>query len=187
MSDSWIAAIVCLWLLMTVVGVAQLGLLRRVAPLLSDAVHQHEQRDVPSGLAVGETAGSFVAVDGKGAVVGPTWLRGRRRVVLFLSAGCPPCQLLATQLRAAEEPWPPGTLVVIVDHDDTRALPDWLSVLRQRDMSATVAFRAYATPQAFALDEKSTVTGAVIPAGLADLVALLSTASAAAAYAESAG
>jgi len=171
----WIAAIVSLWLLTTVVGVAQLGLLSKVAPLLSDG-HSHGPIELQDGLAVGQPAGEFAAVDRTGAIVGLDALRGHPTVVLFLSAGCQPCQRLAAELRASGDPWSPGSLVVITNHDDRINLPDWVIVLRQHDMSAAAAFGTYATPHAFALDEATTVTAKTVPVSVAHLKELAHTA-----------
>jgi hypothetical protein len=168
----WGAAIVSLWLLLVVLAVAQLGLLRKVAPLL-DGHHPHDP--VPAGLAVGETPGDFEAVDERGVVVGLDTLTGASALVLLSSSGCAPCERLAASLRASSDPWP-VTLIVITDGDSLPDLPPWVKVLRQLDRSAARAFGTHATPYAFALDHSATVTASAIPTGVAHLRALAATA-----------
>jgi hypothetical protein len=162
----WIAAVLSLWLLLIVIAVAQLGLLRKVAPLL-DGGHRHGPV-VPQGLAAGQPVGEFEAVGDGGEVVGREALLGRPVLVLLSSAGCQPCEQLAAELRSAE-PWPPGSLVVITTGDGRPDLPAWVTVLRQRGTSAAAAFGTTATPHAFALDAAGVVTARAIPASLAQL------------------
>lgn len=107
-------------------------------------------------------------------------LVGARIYALFLSSGCAPCRLLATDLEDnAEQPWT-AEIVVILTGGGAGAdgvaelLPRELAIVRDPGAtSVTQAFAANTTPLAFQL-ERGYVTGkALLLRGMSDLVALI--------------
>lgn len=178
MNGYWVIAIVSLWVLLAAVAVAQVGLLRRIAPLLGQQPHQHGgAQGLPigrGGIEVGETPGEFRGTTASGAPAGRRTLLGRPTVALLAAGGCAPCEDLIAELRSGGGLLP-MRLVVIVDHaDDPTALrlPAHVTVIRQHEDSAATAFATKGTPYAFALDASGVVRARGIPQRVADLAKL---------------
>lgn len=173
MNGYWMAAVVSLWILLSVVAVAQIGLLRRVAPLLTGSPSHPHHPDLPhgpEGIEVGGVPGEFRAATMDGAPAGRESLLGEPAVVVLTSVGCQPCDRLMSELRETAEPPLPVRLVLLVEgRVDPDGLPPSVTVLEQLDGSAAQAFRTTGTPYAFALDSTGVVRARGIPRGLADL------------------
>lgn len=179
MNAYWMAAVVSLWILLTAVGVAQVGLLRRVSPLLAGAGHDHGgPHGLPAagqGIEVGAAPAEFRATTASGEPAGLASLLGQPTVALLTSGGCMPCEQLIAELEAGGTAALPARLVLIVGENDDPAalrLPASVGVIRQLGGSAASAFAVAGTPYAFALDAAGVVRARGIPGRVADLAAL---------------
>jgi len=173
MNGYWMVAVVSLWILLGVVAVAQIGLLRRVAPLLTGSSSHPHHPDLPhgpDGLEIGGVPGEFRARTSDGTLAGRESLFGEPAVVVLTSVGCQPCDRLMAELRETAEPPLPVRLVLLVEgHVEPAGLPPYVTVLEQLEGSAAQAFRTTGTPYAFALDGTGAVRARGVPRGLADL------------------
>jgi peroxiredoxin len=167
----WIFAFASLWVLLVVIAIAQLGLLRRVAPLLEQ--HGHRPMAI-GGLTDGARPPAFSLVDGAGNAVESDALLGRGPVLVLLSdAGCAPCEQLAAELRERGTA-PLGTELVVISRQPVGhlRLPAEVIALQQHGNAAAEAFQTFATPHAFAVDADGVVRGSTVPARVDDLVRL---------------
>jgi hypothetical protein len=99
MPVGWAVVIVVLCVAVVTLGVVVIVLIRQVSPAVERAASILPGPDLNVGPAVGEPVPEFTAVDIAGSPVSPQELRGDPALLLFLSVGCGPCQVLATELR----------------------------------------------------------------------------------------
>jgi len=170
----WIAAFLALWLLVLALALLQLGLLRRIAPVLEAAERQlHGGAVALSGLPAGAPLPDFAVETRDGEVVRASSLRGQETIWLLASPGCAPCEALAAELRDAGEPALGVPLVAVADASGAGLrLPPGVVTLFQRDRAAAVALQADATPHAVAVDGDGVVVATTTPNTLDDLQAL---------------
>ena len=176
MTGPWIAAFMVLWLLVLALAFLQLGLLRRILPVLEAAErHGHGGRFGLGGLAPGTPLPDFEVETEAGDPVHTRDLRDRQAVWLLASPGCAPCEVLAAELREAGGAALGVPLVAVSDASDsgqTLGLPPEVTTLYQRAGVAGEAFRTDATPHALAVDAQGVVVATSTPNTLADLRAL---------------
>lgn len=175
MSSGWIAAFVALWVIVLVLGLALLGVLRRIGNVLERAEAGLSGALRPPGLEPGSPVPAFEGIDDDGATFGPVDLYGRRSLLVFLSADCPPCRLLADELRKVGADHLGAEAIVVVDdsppgREFAAGLP--LRVVYQQARGISAAFQSTATPHAFAIDERGVVVDADAPNTLAVLALL---------------
>jgi hypothetical protein len=167
----WIVAYGVLAAVVLVVAVLMLGVLRRVVPLLEN-VEAGSQAMLPAGLPLGSRVPEFVALAPDGSPFDESDLGDDPAVLLFIGAGCPPCEALAAEVRAHERRFPARVVAIAVD---TEANRDFLSGLplevAYHDGSVTRAFETSAMPHAFAISGGA-VMRAAVPHTVADLGAL---------------
>lgn len=168
MNGFWMAAICCLWVLLLAIAVTQLGLLRRVGPLLGQPRHDHAAED---GIGPGGRPADFQAVTATGEQVDRSILLGEPTLVLMSNRGCPPCDRLAAELRRQGTAGLGARLVVISD-DDADEYPRGVRVLRQLDDSARQAFGTWSTPALFLLDADGVVRANRLVNSMADITDL---------------
>lgn len=161
MPTAWIIVVVVLWLAVIALAVTVIGLLRQVSAALERAArseHDHRHGAAPSqragaqGPVVGSPVAHFVAHGGDAEVTRQDLL-GQPLVLLFLSAGCTPCQVLAEQLRAQENKVRVARVVVVAEPRAAEALglPDGLTVVVEADHEVSMALNVWGTPFAIAL------------------------------------
>lgn len=171
MTGPWMALVLSLTVLVIVLAVLVLGLMRRVVPLLEGGGPPHATRAF-GGLTAGETVPPFEVRERDGTPIASDRLFHEARVVVFMSASCQPCRVVAGELR---EHWDDVArlplLVVLSDDDASREmdLPPGLHVVFERDGAASTAFRNAAVPRAYAVDEAGVVTAVDGVAGVRDL------------------
>jgi hypothetical protein len=162
----WIAAFVALWLVVILLGLVQLGTLRRVAPLLdrAEATLREAARATLRGLRPGESVPAFAADVFDGGTFTESDLRGSTTIVLFLNTGCRSCELLAADIEAGRIPDLGAPLVVVADESGEAArfaAGGQAHVLLQKNGSLARVFESDRTPHAFVIDE----TGRVVVSG----------------------
>src|SRR5215472_8939145 len=192
MPVGWALAVVVIAVALLVLAVLMLGVLRQVAPLLEEVSvqleavsaqlgaspgHQHQSRMRLPGLTVGDALPPFTARDARGKVTNDD-LRGRSVILAFLSAGCRPCQLIASQLAAEGTGDLTGRLLVVTAEGEPAALglPPDVPTLIEDNHEVSEALTLLGTPFAIAVDAEGTVRGMTVPntrADLAQLAALL--------------
>ncbi len=176
MSTPWTVAFVLLWLLVILVCLVVVGTLRRISSVLERA--EARSRDVPlsagpGGLEPGMPLPEFRAQRLQGGWVTDEDVRGSPALILFLSVNCPPCKLLARELRRPHELGVP-LYVALNDPRDAKALglENLDDALTQAHGDLAQAFKTNTTPHAFAIDGSGTVVATGTPNTVKGLVEL---------------
>jgi methylamine dehydrogenase accessory protein MauD len=148
-------------------AVVVLGILRQITPVLERAAAQmaalgpgHE------GPPVGEQVPEFAARDTDGQLVSDQELRGRPFVLLFLSAGCGPCERLAAEIRRADLGALASQLIIIVTSPDAPrvlGIPAGLRIVTESSNEITNPLDIQGLPFAVAVDPGGTVQAAEVP------------------------
>jgi hypothetical protein len=167
-SGIWIAAFVTLWLVVILIGLVQLGTLRRVAPLLerTESTLREAARGSLRGLRPGETVPAFAAEVFGGGTFTEADLQDSTTIVLFLNTSCGSCELLAADLEAGRVANLDIPLVVVADEPDDAArfaAGGQAQVLLQENASLARAFESDRTPHAFVIDEAGRVVASGTP------------------------
>lgn len=162
MTGWWIAAFVALAATTLLLAAFNLGLARRTIAALESI---EQGAPVKQGPTVGETAPALPSGLGVDAAGGA--------VVLFLEAGCDPCEILAADLRRGSPDLRPRAPVAIADSEESAlALPTWATFL---DTSHQVfnAWQVKGTPHAFVVDERGVIVTKGYPNTSRDLMRLV--------------
>jgi hypothetical protein len=100
-------------------------------------------------------------------------VRGSPALILFLSVNCPPCRLLARELRRRHELGVPLYIALNEPSDAKQLRLEALDdALTQAHGDLGQAFRTSTTPHAFAFDSKGTVVATGTPNTVKGLVEL---------------
>lgn len=185
MSAPWIAALLALWLLLTVVAVGLLGLVRVVTAAKPPGAGTPSSAAPLAGPLPGplpgplagphrrERPGDFAATGLDGAPVTAPALRNGRHAVLFTHAQCPPCDRILDEIAAGAPGALDGRLTVVVD-EDTAVTPrhrrSGATFVVDGDGSMARAFGVHAAPVLVRVED-GVVTHAAVPAGLSDALA----------------
>lgn len=166
MSNLWLFATLALWVLLLLLGFVTLGVLRRAIGVLEQIEGRWASDSVIDGLDPGEQVGSFEALDQHGISFTERDLWGKTSAILFLDAGCEPCEDLAADMKAAPA-WEPPLEVYVVSDDsrEGRQLTDGLALRRllQRNDGVARAFRTTFFPVAFLIDDQGGVIARTNP------------------------
>jgi peroxiredoxin len=172
MPVGWAIAVVVLGVAVIVLAAVVLGLMRQVTPLLErlaagDDVGRRLQQQGP---AIGHPLPDFTAAGPDGEVTSSA-LRGRSAILLFLSPGCGPCQLLASEMSQADLAELGSQLIVITTLDGQRALdlPTSVAVLAERGREVSDKLSVMANPFAVAIGPDGTVLATRVPNTLSQL------------------
>jgi methylamine dehydrogenase accessory protein MauD len=166
MPIGWAIAIVVLWVAVLALVVVVLGVLRQVTPILERAAaYQGALSPASEGPQVGEQVPHFSARDTDGEFVGNEELRGRPVLLLFLSAGCAPCEQLATGMRRADLDALAKQLIIVTTRDVPRILgiPAGLRVVIESANEITDPLSVMGLPFAVAVDADGIVRAAEVP------------------------
>lgn len=179
MSWPWIIAVVALWLAVLLLALVVLGLLRRVSTFMEAAESRLRGVSVPpgfGGLEPGNVILPFTVIDGDGQVVPSSELLDSSVLLLFMEAGCEPCDDLAFALNGVGQRVASVPFYIVIDADSPEPplrLPESARVLYQSQKSASRAFQNIASPQLFAV-RHHVIIGKTIPETLEDVTRLAS-------------
>jgi hypothetical protein len=162
MTGPWIVAFAALVLLVLVLSIFVLGLLGQVdAALAAVASRLPDERGALFGLEVGQ---QLPLVEFESPELGAP-IRFHQSVVVFVSQGCAPCEVLLADL-AAHATTAQGWLRVLVweggDERPDPALDGWLIVARQGAVLRRM-FKTSSSPSAFVVDREGRIAAAGIP------------------------
>jgi thiol-disulfide isomerase/thioredoxin len=171
----WIVAFGVLWgtVLLTVVIV--LGLLRRLSGVLERLEAAKNVNDLELGAPVMSTVPQFDLFESSGQRISYSEIIRGPTIVLFMSADCPACDVLAKQLVDVGQEVDDLPFVLVMEDAPAAwspAMHSRLRVLYQRGEAATNAFANRATPQAYVVDEAGIVLDRRVPGSFADLRAM---------------
>lgn len=161
MPIGWEVTVVILCVAVIALAVIVLGLLRQVTPALARAAG-------PDPLAMGPAKGKplphFAAAGADGIMITDAQLRGRPAVLLFLSQGCGPCEVLAQEMRGTDLGRLAGRLIVVTGSgSDALGIPAGLTILTEQDKQVSDALSVSGTPFAIAVDPDGIVRATGIP------------------------
>lgn len=165
MPIGWEITVVILCMAVVALAIVVLGLMRQVTPALERAVATAGgSASLGMGPAVGSPLPHFAAAGADGMVTGAQ-LRGRSVVLLFLSRGCGPCEILAQEMSSAGLGHLARQLVIVTGPGDPQALriPAGLSILTEQDRQVSDALSVSGTPFAIAVDPDGIVKAASVP------------------------
>ena len=164
MPIGWEITVVVLCVAVVVLTVVVLGLLRQVTPVLERAADAAGGTGRPLGPEPGHPLPHFVA-DGTDGAVSDAQLRGRPAVLLFLTSGCAPCQVLAEEMRGSDLARLTDRLVVVTGPDGAQRLgiPADVRVLIEHDRQVSDRLSVDGTPFAIAVDPDGIVQAASVP------------------------
>lgn len=174
MTWPWILAVVGLWITMVLLAIVVLGLLRRLSTFMEAAESRLGGVSVPpafGGLEPGSVVPPFTVTDEVGRVVPSDELLGSSILLLFMEAGCEPCEDLAFTLRGVGKSITSVPFCIVTDAESPEPslpLPDGVRVLFQARKAASNAFQNIASPQLFAVRHQM-VIAKKIPETLEDV------------------
>ncbi len=177
MSGPWVAAFITLTVLVLLLTVTVIGLMRRTALVLERAESAISTLPGP-GVAMGVGPGTEVPAFETTNSAGDRWRshreRGRPRVMLFVDAGCAPCERLINEIQASPVSLGDAELVMVTREPDGRLsdLGNRYTVLMDTDGAVSEAFGTSITPNAFAVDADGVVVAREVPASAEALARL---------------
>jgi len=173
MSAPWIAALVCLWVLVLALAVVVAAVLRRLAAILETPATAG--RDLQVGPPTGKPLPALPVRRG-GDAVRLSALKGPF-ILLVLSSQCEPCQAIVTWLSAATSVPGQERLVILTDSDErVRLDANGTTVLVCHEWQLAMRLlQVPATPFAIQTDSDSRVVTCDLVAGDGHLQRLLAT------------
>lgn len=178
MSTPWIVGFCVLAASVILLFVVVTGIVRRAIAVLEDRgsgddVFTNSLRvtSLYGGIPPGTVVPDFLAREASGRPVPADELFAGPRLCVFVSAGCPPCDMLLVDLAASDQAFDLPLLVIADDANNPKysSLPPHVTVVEQVDGSASTAFQSKAFPQGFAVDADRVVRAVALPNALADL------------------
>lgn len=168
MSAPWITVLLALWVVVVILAVIQVGVLRKVLPVLDHAAAAPAMPFVPSE---GMLLPAFEASLADGSAITAAQMNGQPFILLFVSEACAPCRRLL--LRLEDYIWSAeGAAVYLVMADGARVdmpIPACVTPLLEHGGNVSRAFSVTATPLAVAVDRRGVVAQSLVPAGPDDL------------------
>lgn len=165
MEWAWVAALAVLWLLVLFVAFIVLGLLRQLSyanwriEQLAATMPSRIRRD---GLSPGRSAPEFTLPAADGGEVSLSDFAGRRVLLVFTQPGCGPCEQIVPALNDLERRGPVRT--VVISNGELAATRAWAAehvalfpVLSQEHFRVSRQYEVFATPFAFAVDERGRI------------------------------
>ena len=160
----WIVVIV-LCVLVLFETVLLVGALRTLGELKQQGgmAGSQEQSSADWGLATGEKAPSFIAVDQDGHTINLEQFRGQKRIVAFISPGCSVCAnvIAALNVVASEQP---DMVVLAVGDSDLKRNHEYaiehearMPILTPSSSIAKDMYRVQGVPFVFVIDEIGTI------------------------------
>jgi peroxiredoxin len=163
MDAFWLASTIALWALVLFLGFLLLGALRVLGLLrwrLEELEATTPNRAGRSGLAAGKKAPDFTLPSTAGGAAALHDFARRKLLLVFIQAGCAPCQAIVPELNRLA-----GTVPVLaVCRGDAEATRRWavaaqprFPVLVQERFAVSRQYEVYATPFAFLIDEQGVI------------------------------
>lgn len=174
MSLLWQALVIALWVTVLLVGVALLGIARYVLPLLRQIAPVMAQLQVdPPGLQATSQVPAFEVADIEGRRFDSDDLRGR--VLLFLSGGCAPCRVIASQLSSLREEVSKVVIAVArrTDAERLELVGSGVRVLDGQGDMLSDLFATTSTPHAFGVASDGTILFNGFPNTIGEVVQML--------------
>jgi hypothetical protein len=168
MSAPWITVILALWLVVVILAVIQIGILRKILPVLD---HTAAPPDMPFAPPTGALLPAFEASLADGSTITTAQMIGRPFILLFASQSCAPCQRLLLRLEgynsSAEDA---AVYLVMVDgvHADM-SIPACVTPLLENGGNVSRALGVSTTPLAIAVDHRGAIAQSLVPVGPDDL------------------
>jgi hypothetical protein len=165
MPVGWAIVVVVLCVAVVALSVVVLGLLRQITPVLEKASGALAGPDLSRmGPEKGSTLPSFSVPGADGEVTDQT-LRGRDAVLLFLGAGCGPCELLVEEMRHSDLGQLASQLLIVTSPEGVTALgiPADLRVLAEPNREVSDPLSVFATPLAIAVAPDGVVRKTQVP------------------------
>jgi hypothetical protein len=162
MPTGWAIVIVVQWVAIVALVIVVLGILRQLAAHLDRApATESVLRIQSSAAAVGTRLPAFASA-GDGGVTEPATLPGGQpAVLLFLSAGCAPCQSLAAEISGSDLPGElSGSLIAVTapGSESSIRLPAGVRVLAVPDAECTRVLGVPGRPFAMAVNADGVIT-----------------------------
>jgi methylamine dehydrogenase accessory protein MauD len=184
MSAGWLVSYLLLWALVLFLGFLLLGALRGQA-LLRWRLEQMElttpRRTGRDGLRIGAKAPDFSLPAVSGGQVGLNDFAGARLLLVFLHAGCKPCEKIVPELNRLHEAG--GTKVLAVSGGTPEAVAQFAArtgarfpMVTQDRHEVSHRYQVYATPFGFLINEKGLIASKGVVSGKQYLQFVLSNA-----------
>jgi methylamine dehydrogenase accessory protein MauD len=166
MSAAVLISYVALWLVVLPLGFLLLGALRALGMLrwrLEQLEATTPSRLGRSGLRPGKKAPDFTLPGVCGAEVSLHAFAGRKVLLVFTQSGCAPCHRIVPDLNGLQDD---GEVQVLAVHNgDPEGARRWAAeapvrfpVAVQERFSVAKRYEVFATPFAFLIDERGTIT-----------------------------
>lgn len=157
---------VLLWILVLGMSFLLLGTLRSLGMLSWQLEEMEATRPVRKGregLKLGTVAPEFQLPDLEGRDFSLADFSGRRRLLVFVQPGCGPCHDIVPELNALQSSEELHVLGIINGTDaEARQWADEVHaafpVLRQENWALSKAYKTYATPFGYLVDEHQRIT-----------------------------
>jgi hypothetical protein len=177
MPVGWAIVVIIQWLAIIALAIVVLGVLRQVASHPERAPAPPARDPRLQGPTVGSKLPDFAARNGGPEGIADPALHGRPGVLLFLSAGCGPCQSLIKELGSAAATRLASCLTIVCDPEDVTilAFPAWSHVLTMPDTECSQILRITLRPFAVAVDAGGIVQGKRVLNTLTQLTELTAT------------
>ncbi len=168
MTGPWIAALVAVAALSVITAVLVLGLLRRLSVVLQGVEQQLRAGSHLGGVPEGSQLPAFEVIDAAGKPIESSRLLTGPPILLFLSAGCTPCESLIIELAAEVQPVARTQLVAILQSEAAidAVIP---GVMLVADATAFQSLSVSTTPFAMAVDRDRTVVARAVPNSIESL------------------
>ena len=157
---------IVMWVLLLLLGFLLLGTLRALGVLtwrLEQLEATTPSRLGRDGLKVGKKALDFTLPSVASGERSLHDFLGRKMLLVFTQSGCGPCKAIAPELNRVHDQGEHH--VVVVNNGELEATLQWaaevdarFTVLVQENLSLSKSYQVFATPFAFAVNEKGIIT-----------------------------
>ncbi len=173
MPIGWEIIVVVLCVAVIALAIVILGLLRQMNPVLERFAEGGFLAEMANGPEAGEPLPHFAAVGPDGEVTSEQ-LAGRPAVLVFLSAGCGPCNALAAEMSDANPAiLSPELLVITTDQGrEDLPLPAGVRVWTEPDHAVSRALKVTGTPLAVAIGPDGIVKSSSVASTVQQLTEL---------------
>ena len=164
MPIGWVIMMIVLWIAFVVLAIVVLGILRQVIPVLEQVAVISAPETVVLGPPIGTRLQSLPLPEAEAGAIEER-LRDCDAVLLFLTPGCGPCQLLADEMNQMDITGLVHHLIIVTTPDGPRELgiPTRLSILTEKDREISDPLSVAATPFAIAVSQDGVIRAVRTP------------------------